>query len=76
MALPQHLQELATKVSNWGRWGTEDRRGTLNLIDDAAIARGIAAARQGKAFSLSMPLDEDGPQRTADPTRSVRTPAA
>ena len=62
MALPQHLQELAAKVSNWGRWGTEDRRGTLNLIDDAAIARGIAAARQGKAFSLSMPLDEHGPQ--------------
>lgn len=62
MALPPHLKELAAKVSNWGRWGADDRRGTLNLIDAAAVRRGIAAARQGKVFSLSIPFDEDGPQ--------------
>lgn len=69
MALPQHLQDLAAKVSNWGRWGADDRRGTLNLIDAAAIARGIGAARQGKVFSLSMPFDEDGPQMGQVPGR-------
>ena len=48
MALPQHLKDLAAQVSNWGRWGAADRRGTINLIDAAAVPRGIAAARQGR----------------------------
>src|SRR5215207_6864544 len=62
MALPDHLKRLAAKVSNAGRWGAADRRGTLNLIDAAAVRRGIAAARQGRLFSLAIPFDEDGPQ--------------
>ena len=62
MALPQYVHELAKQVSNWGRWGSDDRRGTLNLIDDAAVKRGMAAARQGKVFSLSYPFDENGMQ--------------
>lgn len=62
MALPPHLKELAAQVSNWGRWGADDRRGTINLIDTAALQRGVAAARQGKVFPLSIPYDEDGPQ--------------
>ena len=62
MTMPDYLRELATRVSNWGRWGADDRRGTLNLIDEAAIRRGMAAARQGKVFSLTYPFDEDGPQ--------------
>jgi kynurenine formamidase len=69
MALPEHLQALAAKVSNWGRWGADDRRGTLNLIDDRAVRRGVAAARQGRVFSLAIPFDEDGPQTGAVPGR-------
>lgn len=69
MALPDHLRRLAAKVSNAGRWGPDDQRGTLNLIDAAAVARGLAAARQGRAFSLAIPFDEDGPQTGAIPGR-------
>ncbi|HVX17717.1 MAG TPA: cyclase family protein [Acidimicrobiales bacterium] len=69
MALPEHLQQLAAKVSNWGRWGPDDRRGTLNLIDDAAVRRGLAAARTGTALSLAIPFDEDGPQTGGIPGR-------
>lgn len=69
MALPDHLRQLAAKVSNAGRWGPDDQRGTLNLIDAAAVARGVAAARQGRAFSLAIPFDEDGPQTGAIPGR-------
>ena len=36
MALPPAFHELAAEVSNRGRWGADDRRGTLNLIDEAA----------------------------------------
>ena len=73
MALPPHLKELAARVSNWGRWGADDRRGTLNLIDAAAVARGVAAARQGRTFSLSLPYDEDGPQLGFIPGRDNPT---
>ena len=62
MALPPELQALAADVSNWGRWGDDDERGTVNLIDEAAVARGIAAARTGTRFSLAIRLDENGPQ--------------
>lgn len=69
MALPPQLKDLAARVSNWGRWGPDDQRGTLNLIDRAAVLRGVAAARQGRAFSLAIPFDEDGPQMGLIPGR-------
>lgn len=69
MALPDHLKQLAAKVSNAGRWGADDQRGTLNLIDQAAVLRGVAAVRTGKVFSLAIPFDEDGPQTGAIPGR-------
>jgi kynurenine formamidase len=62
MPLTPELQELARRVSNWGRWGTDDQRGTLNLIDTDATLRGVNAARTGRTFSLAIPFDQTGPQ--------------
>jgi kynurenine formamidase len=69
VALPDHLRALAGEVANAGRWGADDERGTLNLIDRAAVLRGVAAARQGRVFSLAIPFDEDGPQTGTIPGR-------
>jgi kynurenine formamidase len=69
MALPPHLKELAARVSNAGRWGDDDQRGTLNLLTPEAVLRGVRAVRQGKVFSLAIPFDEDGPQTGAIPGR-------
>lgn len=69
MALPDHLRHLATQVSNAGRWGSDDQRGTLNLADSAAVLRGVGAVREGKVFSLAIPFDADGPQTGAIPGR-------
>jgi len=41
---------------NWGRWGAEDERGCLNLIDEAATLRGLATAVRGESVSLGLPL--------------------
>jgi kynurenine formamidase len=60
--LSEEQKALAARVSNWGRWGRDDERGTLNLIDAAAVRRGAAAVRKGVSFSLSIPMDEHGPQ--------------
>ncbi len=62
MPLDEEQRALAARVSNWGRWGPDDQRGTLNLIDAAAVRRGAAAVRRGVSFSLSIPMDADGPQ--------------
>jgi kynurenine formamidase len=69
MPLPPDLQELATRVSNWGRWGGDDERGTLNLITPDALRRGAACVRRGVCFSLALPVDEDGPQTGGVPGR-------
>ncbi len=69
MPLPQELKALAAKVSNWGRWGEDDQRGTLNLITPEAVQRGVAAARRGESFLLSIPYNRDGPQTGVIPGR-------
>jgi kynurenine formamidase len=69
MALPPELVALAAEVSNWGRWGDDDEIGTLNLIDDAAVARGLAAARTGARIPLAIRLDANGPQLGTIPGR-------
>jgi kynurenine formamidase len=69
MPLPPELKALAARVSNWGRWGDDDQRGTLNFITPDAVRRGIAAVRRGVTFSLAIPFDEDGPQTGAIPGR-------
>src|SRR3954454_11725965 len=70
------FEELARAVNNWGRWGSDDERGTLNLLTSARVAAAAALVRDGKRFSLAIPLSEDGPQlgfvagRT-NPTRTM-----
>ncbi len=69
MALPDELAELAQKVSNWGRWGDRDERGTQNLIDADATRRGVALVRDGRHRSLALPLDQSSPQQGGAPGR-------
>jgi kynurenine formamidase len=70
MPLPDELKQLAKRVSNWGRWGDDDQRGTLNFITPEAVQRGVAAVRRGVSFPLAIPFDEDGPQTGAMPGRT------
>ncbi len=69
MSLPTELRELAAQVSNWGRWGDDDELGTLNLVDAAAVQRGLAAARTGERVPLAIRLDANGPQLGTIPGR-------
>ena len=69
MALPDELKDLAKRLSNWGRWGADDQRGTLNFITPDAVKRGAAAVKRGDVFSLSIPMNADGPQTGGIPGR-------
>lgn len=51
------------KLSNWGRWGNDDRLGTLNLITSDRRREAAALIREGQAFSLSRDIDPEN----ADP---------
>lgn len=62
MPLPEQFTDLARRVNNWGRWGPADERGTLNLITPDRVRAAAALIRTGRAFTLALPLDEDGPQ--------------
>lgn len=62
MILPDEFYRLAKSVNNWGRWGPDDERGTLNLITDDVVRRAAATVRSGKRLSLAIPMSEDGPQ--------------
>ena len=42
-----------TDLSNWGRWGKDDERGTLNLVTPERRRNALAAARDGASVSLS-----------------------
>lgn len=42
-----------TELSNWGRWGKEDQRGTLNLVTPERSRRALALAKEGVSVSLS-----------------------
>ncbi|MBA2946855.1 cyclase family protein [Streptomyces himalayensis] len=57
------IAEAAKAYSNWGRWGEDDRLGTLNFLDEAKRREGAALVRRGVSFSLSQPFDTNGPQK-------------
>lgn len=77
MPLPPEFHELAKKVNNWGRWGPDDERGTLNFITDELVARASSSIRSGRRFSLALPLSEQGPMmgnvpgRPSNPSRTM-----
>lgn len=67
--LPDWFTELSAELRQWGRWGDDDRIGTLNLIDAAAVRRGAAAVVDGRRISLAMPFGDRSPQVGSIPGR-------
>lgn len=41
---------------NWGKWGADDEVGSLNYLTPAEVLRGMSAVRQGKTFTLQIPM--------------------
>ena len=49
----QGLEPLFERVKNWGRWGGDDERGTLNHLTEAETKAAAALVRLGRTVSLS-----------------------
>lgn len=69
MPFPDEFYELAKKVNNWGRWGSDDELGTVNFITDEHVHKAASLITTGKRFSLSIPLDKNGIQTGLMPGR-------
>jgi len=57
------IADAAQRFSNWGRWGADDDRGTLNFLTPEKRVEGAALVRRGVSFSLAQRFDAAGPQR-------------
>jgi kynurenine formamidase len=53
----------AKRCSNWGRWGADDVRGTMNFLTPSKRAEAASLIRRGVSFSLSQSFDANGPQK-------------
>ena len=56
------VRTLGKQLSNWGRWGADDERGTLNFITPQVVQRAATLVRRGQVFSLGLTFGAEGPQ--------------
>lgn len=57
----EQIESYFDSLSNWGRWGEDDRLGTLNLITPEIRLAAASAVRRGQAVSLARNLDPKKP---------------
>ena len=48
----------STRLKNWGLWGPDDTRGTLNYITPEHVRRAASLVRTGRSISLSLPVNK------------------
>lgn len=50
---PKDMEDLFAAVSNWGRWGEEDERGTLNHLTAVEALAAARLVQEGRTVSLA-----------------------
>jgi kynurenine formamidase len=62
------LLEWMQTLSNWGRWGEDDQKGTLNLITPAVTRRAVGLVREGVTVSCERVISyQPGPDAPRPP---------
>lgn len=57
-----------TGTGNWGRWGSDDERGAVNLVTPDRVLAACARPREGRVYQLGIELRRNAPvggERTA-----------
>ncbi len=52
----QLLDWLNTDLNNWGRWGNDDQKGTLNHLSEAKTKSALGLVEDGKTVSCAMDI--------------------
>lgn len=50
--------KLFESLKNWGRWGADDEKGTLNYITPDKVVKAAALVKEGISISMSIPIDK------------------
>jgi kynurenine formamidase len=58
----EDVRALGRRLSNWGRWGSDDERGAVNLVTPQRLVSAAGLVRRGRSFGLGIPLGRNGPQ--------------
>src|SRR4051794_4355870 len=61
------FQAIFDRCSNWGRWGPDDERGTLNLITPEQRIRAASLVREGVTVSCAHPINTVGDAENISP---------
>jgi len=55
----EQVDSWMTEISNWGRWGKDDQRGTLNLITPEKRKQALHLVKEGVSVSLAHTLEKE-----------------
>ena len=58
------IQSLHDRLSNWGRWGSDDQLGTLNFVTAEVTEAATSTVRSGRTVSCARPLPPNPVQTT------------
>jgi len=53
----EEFEQLFQTLCNWGRWGDDDERGTLNYITPDCVQAAARLVQTGRSVSLSLPIN-------------------
>ncbi len=54
----REFDEIFEAVKNWGRWGPDDRLGTLNFITPDMVRAAAALVRSGRHVTMAIPMNK------------------
>ena len=63
----EQFDQVQAQVSNWGRWGTDDELGTLNLITAEKRRAAALLVKEGISISLALELNKTADDLNANP---------
>lgn len=52
------FDKLFEAVKNWGRWGPDDEKGTLNYIRPEHVRQAAGLVRSGRSVSMAVPINK------------------
>jgi kynurenine formamidase len=53
----EEFNRLFESLKNWGKWGAEDTRGTLNYITPAKVRAAASLVKSGRSVSMAIPIN-------------------
>lgn len=54
----EDFEAIFESVKNWGRWGPDDERGTLNYITPDHVRHAATLVRSGRTVSMALPINK------------------